>query len=209
MKSDLPAKGGRYLYCVIKGEAEDLNLSGIDNQVVSTLVYKGLTVVAHRCEPEPYFSKDSEVVTKWLAQQHKIVEEYWLRYNDVMPFTFNTIIKSDAGGAPEDLLFRWLEDNYGYIQNKLSSIEGRKEYGVQVIMDSKKAAEVLVNSDEEVVRLKVDLDRSAAGKAFLIKEKINTRLKVLIAAEADNMLLRRGTKCLPDQHRKNKKTRPP
>ncbi|MFZ5647372.1 MAG: GvpL/GvpF family gas vesicle protein [Bacillota bacterium] len=187
MNSDLEEKNCRYMYCVVKGNAEELGLRGIDNENVFTLSYGEVTVVTHRCMAEPYYSGDDEVVKGWVKDHHRIVEEYWLKYGNVVPFTFNTIIKGDGGVAPEELLFKWLVENYEYIQGRLTLVEGCKEYGVQIIMDSKKAAEMMVDSDEEIVRLREELDSATPGKGFLIKEKINARLKRLVEKEADNV----------------------
>ncbi|MFZ5645045.1 MAG: GvpL/GvpF family gas vesicle protein [Bacillota bacterium] len=186
MISDISEKSGRYLYCVINGEVDGLGLLGIDSEKVYTLSFKGLTVVVHNCDPQPYYSGDNDMVAAWVEAHHKVVEGYWLKYGNVVPFTFNTIIKSDDC-PPEELLFKWLEDNCHYILGKLRIIEGCKEYGVQVVMDSKKAAEALADSNSEIVGLRKELARSPAGKAFLIKEKINSRLKKLVEEEADRL----------------------
>lgn len=187
MRNEVSDKNCIYMYCVVKDRAGDLHLPGIDNEKVVTLDCGNFTIVAHYCRAEPYYSGDDEVVKRWVKEHHGIVEGYWLRYGNVAPFTFNTIIKGDRGIAPEDLLFKWLEENHEYIQGRLNIVEGGKEYGVQVIMDSKKAAEKLVDTDEEIARLREELAVATPGKGFLIKEKINVRLKRLVEKEADNV----------------------
>lgn len=187
VSNDLTGNDGMYMYCVVEGAAEDLYLTGINEEKVIPLVYREITAVAHRCKLNPYCSGEDEVVKGWVKDHHRVVEEYWMRYGNVMPFTFNTIIKSAESEAPEDLLLKWLEDNYRYIQGKLRFVEGCGEYGVQVVMDTKKAAEKLMDSNEEIELLREELSKSTKGKGFLIKEKINARLKALIEAEADKV----------------------
>lgn len=187
MRNEAPEKNCIYMYCVVKDRAGDLYLRGIDNEEVVALDQGDFTIVAHYCRAEPYYSGDDEVVKRWVGEHHGVVEGYWLRYGNVAPFTFNTIIKGGRGIASEDLLVKWLEENHEYIQARLNMVEGSKEYGVQVIMDSKKAAEKLIETDEEIARLREELAGASPGKGFLIKEKINGRLKQLVEKEADNL----------------------
>lgn len=176
-----------YLYAVLEGDPPPPAVAGLEGQPLLVVSFGGLSVVAHSCPPRPYVDQVEQVVTAWVQEHHRVVESYWQAGLPLLPFTFNTIIQGRTGEAAVQVLQRWLEENGAYLRGKLQQLAGGQEYGVQLIMDRRQAAERLAATNAEIQAIKQEVAGAPRGKAFLLREKMAGAIKNLLEREADQL----------------------
>ena len=117
---------GRYLYGVADwGEQTSLGRIGIEGHEVYTIPYQNLCAVVHNCPAQPYHSEDDDVVTGWVITHHHVVNVAWERFGTILPAGFDTIIKSDEGGDPQEQMRVWLKQEYEASSKRSSGFEAK------------------------------------------------------------------------------------
>lgn len=176
----------RYLYCVAEGN-KDTNFGriGIENNEVYTIPHKDLCAVVHNCPQEPYKSAIKEKVESWIIAHERVVEAAWIRFDTVLPFSFDTIIRGDQNGSAEDGIKKWLRDNYDNLIQKLDKLKAKAEYGIQIFWDPKIIGEHLAERDESIKRLHEEIKSKSKGAAYMHKQKLENLVKKQLEKEAE------------------------
>lgn len=187
--SEIRAEGkdqGRYLYCVAQSSVRArFGKIGLDGEEVYTIPFVDLCAVVHNCPPEPYKSKDREVVRRWVVAHEKVVEAAWERFGTVLPAGFDTIIKGEEDISPEENIENWLGKDYERLKERMDKIRGKAEYGVQVFWDPKTIGDEIAKTNEEIKDLNQEIKSKSKGMAYMLKQKLENLLKKEMEKRAD------------------------
>jgi len=176
---------GRYLYGVTDhGEQTSLGYIGIESRDVYTVPYQDLCAVVQNCPAQPYHSPDPDVMTQWVVTHHDVVEVAWERFGTILPASFDTIIKSEAGGDPQEQVRTWLRQDYESLEKKIERVRGKAEYGVQIFWDPKLIAGRLMAESPEIKTLSQEIKAKPKGAAYLYQQKLERALKQEMEARA-------------------------
>lgn len=177
---------GRYLYCIAdSGKRVDLGKIGLEGREAYTIPLADLCAVVHDCPLEPYKSEDSEVVKRWVMTHEKVVEVAWEKFGTVLPLSFDTIIKGEKDGSPEENIKNWLKQEYANLKEKMNKIRGKAEYGVQIFWDPKFIADEIAKTNEKIKNLNQDIKSKSKGMAYILKQKLENLLKEEMEKRAD------------------------
>lgn len=172
-----PEGEGRYLYCIVEiGRKKIFRKFGIDEEDVYIIPYRGIGAVVHRCPSKPYQSGDQELVKKWLLQHQKVVDFFFERYDVVLPFAFDNIIKGSNADTDEKVM-SWLKQEYQSLKKKTEKIRGKQEFGVQIFWDSKSVAEEVTNESVEAKKILNEIKFRPRGLAYMYTQKLKEVMK--------------------------------
>jgi len=177
---------GIYLYCIVDSNKKiSFGNIGLDNNEVYTIPYEDLCAVIHKCSTEPYKSEDKEKVKSWIIAHEKVIENVWERFGTIIPLGFDTIIIGGEEREPEENMKNWLKDDYENLKKKLSKLEGKAEFGIQIFWDIKIISERVIDSNKEIKKLSNEIKIKSKGLAYMYKQKLENLLKKEIEKEAD------------------------
>ncbi|MBU1290182.1 GvpL/GvpF family gas vesicle protein [bacterium] len=177
---------GIYLYCIVDSNKKiSFGNIGLDNNEVYTIPYKDLGAVIHKCSTEPYKSEDKEKVKSWIIAHEKVIENAWERFGTIIPLGFDTIIIGEEEREPEENMQSWLKNDYENLKNKLSKLEGKAEFGIQIFWDIKIISERIIDTDKEIKKLSDEIKTKSKGLAYMYKQKLENILKKEIEKETD------------------------
>ncbi len=177
---------GRYIYCVAEGnKAVSLGNIGIEDSEVYTIPYKDLCVVVHNCPSEPYKSENEEIVKKWVIAHQNVIEKVWEEFGTVLPFGFDTIVNGNESISADKNLMKWLEDDYENLKQKIDKVRGKAEYGVQICWDPKLISQKIVEENQEIKKLKEEIELKPKGIAYMYKQKLEGVVKKGMEKKAD------------------------
>jgi ribosomal protein L12E/L44/L45/RPP1/RPP2 len=174
-----------YLYCLADG-AEEVSFGkiGIEGNEAYTIPYNGISVVVHKCLPEPYQSKDDETVKKWMMAHQGVIDAAWEKFGTVLPLGFDTIVKGDEVLNAEEDLKKWLSEKHENLKEKMGKAKGKAEVGVQIFWDPNVIGRKLAEASEEIKKLNEEMKSKSAGMAYFYKQKIEHALKKEMEKEA-------------------------
>lgn len=175
---------GRYVYCVARADkGERLAATGIEGREVYTVAYEGLSAFVHDCAARPYQSANAEEVAAWALAHHRVVDAAWKRWGAVLPLTFNTIIKAERGSSEESLV-KWLATEYPALNERLESLAGKAEYGVQVLWDPLVFARKVTSANLEIRKLEEEVQSKPRGLAYMYRQKLEGLVRRATEAKA-------------------------
>lgn len=170
-------RAARYVYCIFPaGEATSLGPVGIEGHEVYVVTYHGLGALVHDSPARPYETRDRERAAGWVLAHHQVVEAAWRRWGTVLPMTFNTLIAPGEVGAQENLL-AWLEGEHDALKQKLGSLAGKAEYGVQVFWDTAHFTREVAQTDPDVKSLEEQISSQSRGLAYMYRQRLESLLK--------------------------------
>ncbi|MBI3412498.1 MAG: GvpL/GvpF family gas vesicle protein [Candidatus Aenigmarchaeota archaeon] len=159
---------GVYLYCVTNCGAETgFGNIGIGNNRVYAILYKDIGVIVHKCLAKPYKSNKEEEVKSWLFSHLYTIDAAAKKFGAVVPFAFDTIIK-----GTEDDVRKWLSAEYHKLKNSLERLDGKAEYDIQIFMDTGSTSQEIESTNEEIQRLKMDIETKPKGIAYVLQKKL-------------------------------------
>ena len=177
---------GRYLYCIVPGTRKmDFGPIGIDDADVYTISHNDLSVIVHDCKPEPYDSKNEEVVATWVLSHEKVIELALDKIGSVLPFRFNMIIQAEDEQAVDKQVLDWLTEDQKTIKEKIEKVRGKAEYGVQISWDVKVVSNEIIKHDSEFHSLEREIENMPEGLAYMNRQKLENLLKKRLEKEAD------------------------
>lgn len=167
-------KKALYVYA-ITGLQDDVSLGniGVEESTVYTISTEDppLTAIVHECPSIPYQSEDQEIVKKWIQEHQNVIETSIEKFGNVLPFGFDTIIQEDDLQNADEVLKKWLTDEYQILREKLDGINGKKEYGIQIFC----SPQVILSDyedNEELKKINNEIQSKGAGAAYLYNKKI-------------------------------------
>lgn len=176
----------RYLYCVARSRLKiNFGKIGIDDSEVYTVNCKDLCALVHDCPSKSYRSKDGKKVKSWIARHEKVVETAWARFGTVLPFSFDTIIRSDQYGNAERNIKKWLDDEDVILKQKLDKIRDKAEFGVQIYWNSKTVRKNLADTSGGTKYLNKGIHSKSKGSASLHGQKLDNLLKKQMEVKAE------------------------
>lgn len=177
---------GLYIYCAAKeGHGEPLEVKGIGGFPIQTFTHQGLLAVVQECEPKPFASEDQKLLADWLLIHQNIVDLAWERYETVIPFGFDTIIVPTDGKSARQNLNEWLEKEGPDLHQKLDRLEGKAEYGVQIVWDPAVFMPKVRRQYPDVRKLEAEISAKPEGVAYLLQKKLEDLIKQHLEAMAD------------------------
>jgi len=195
---NLEPMNGRYLYCIADSSiAETLGDIGIEANEVYGIPYDDLCAIVHNCPARPYESEDQEIVKGWVIAHQKVVDAAWERFGTVIPIGFDTIVQGIAAVDPEENMKNWLKDDYDNLKAKMEKIRDRAEYGVQVLWDSKIAAQRIAENNLDIKKLDQEIKSKPRGIAYMYRQKLKDLLKKEMENRADRYFKEFYEKIIP------------
>lgn len=177
---------GLYLYCVANGDKEESSeVKGIGGNLVFSISHHGLLAVVQECEAKPYLSEDQKVMADWLLIHQNIVDHAWEKYETILPFGFDTIIKPTDEKSAKQNLTEWLEKEEKELKQKLNRLKNKAEYGVQIVWDPTVILPFLKEKDAEIKKLEEELRSKPQGVAYLLQKKLEELVKKRLEQAAD------------------------
>jgi hypothetical protein len=169
---------GRYLYCVINsGAMLNLGSIGIEDSMVYTIPHEDIAAVVHSCMANPYETKDDEKAKEWILAHNYVIDCASKQFGTVLPFSFDTIVKGS-----DDMLKDWLSKSCEKLKGELLRVKNRAEYSVQILCEHEKLRDKLADSDEEIKKLKEEIEKMPKGAAYLFQRKFELKVKDAISA---------------------------
>ncbi len=179
-------KSALYVYGIgDSGEQESFGEIGLDKAEVYTIPYRDMCIAVHKCLPEPYQSDDNEVVKNWLFTQQEVLDAIWERFEVVLPMGFDMIIEGRSGRSSREELKVWIDENYDDFHQKIIKLKNKREYGVQVMIDTENLSTKLLETNEELIRKKKEIDAMPQGIAYMEREQLKDLIKEKIEETAD------------------------
>jgi uncharacterized protein YajQ (UPF0234 family) len=172
------AEGGLYLYGIAEASVQqELGAIGIEGNMVYTIPSDGLSVIVHRCLPEPYNSDDEDVMKEWVKTHQHVLDVASEKFGTVIPFGFDRIIKPEDNAPAEEVLMRWVSEEFDSLVEKLEKIRGRKEYGVQIFYLPSVMSEKIIEENEEIKGITDEMNSKSPGAAYMYKQKLESAIK--------------------------------
>jgi len=166
-------KDGLYVYCVARGEGDQvLGPIGLDSREVYTVSDGGLCYVVHHCQAQPYQSDDRQVAEGWVSAHHRVVEAATGAFGTVLPMSFNMIVQDGPDGTAIEILRAWMAETRDDFTRLLDKLTGKAEYGVQIFWDREVLAESLLKNDHELRRMGDQAKGKPKGLAYMLQQKL-------------------------------------
>ena len=163
---------GRYLYCVVNSNTEmDFGQMGIEGSLVYTVPYNDVSAVVHSCEAKPYRTTDAEKAKEWVLVHEYIVDYATKTFGTVIPLAFDTIFKGN-----DEAVRGWLREKHQLLRDMALKLKDRDEYVVQVFIE-KDALEREMEKDDELQKLKRQVESTSRGVAYLLEKRLKQRLE--------------------------------
>jgi predicted transcriptional regulator len=178
---------GRYVYGIAASkEAVRLGKIGIEGNEVYTIPYQDLCAIIHDCSPEPYQSKDEEVVKSWARAHQGVLDEAKERFSTTIPLGFDTILQPKDETIPPDRVVRdWLKEDYERLRTLMEKIEGKDEYGVQLFYEPAVVSKQISEQSEDVRKIKEEMATKSPGMAYMYRQKLEKAVKAEMEKLAD------------------------
>ncbi len=180
---------GLYLYGITDADANEqtkLGEIGIEGSEVYTIPYKGLSAIVHNCPLEPYKSDDEEVVKGWVKTHQHVLDVAEEKFGTVIPFSLDMIIKPEDNANANEVLKRWMSEEFDGMMKKLEKIRGKKEYGVQIFYNPAVMSEKIADESEELRKIKEETKSKPPGAAYIYKQKLETAIKHEMESRMDS-----------------------
>ena len=172
--SSKDASEGRYVYCIVNcGEETDFGRMGIENSFVYSLTVKDIGAVVHRQNAELYKTEDKEKAADWFLTHQYVIDLATKEFGTVIPLPFNTIFIGN-----DESVKGWLNSHYGQLKTLLERLRGKEEYEIQIFIDNKFLMKML-EEDEEVQRMREEVEKNFSGTAYLLKKRQEKRLTLI------------------------------
>ncbi|MBE0516590.1 MAG: GvpL/GvpF family gas vesicle protein [Methanophagales archaeon] len=169
---------GLYLYGIADADAQtELGPIGIEGNAVYTIPYKELSAIVHDCPLEPYNSEDEETVKGWVKTHQHVLDIAEDKFGTVIPFGFDRIIKPEDNAPANEVLKKWMAEEFDSLMEKIERIRGKKEYGVQIFYLPSVISEKIVEECEEIKKIKEEMKSKGPGAAYMYKQKLETAIK--------------------------------
>lgn len=172
------AKGGLYLYAVVRGsEGRKLDVKGIHDAEVYMLPQEDLTAVVSdmpevdKLRPERRHLAAHQRVLTQLVQDHDVV----------LPVSFGTV--SESKKAVQDLLARYRDD----LISQLQRVEGKVEMGLRVALEVPNVFEYFVSKSPDL--------KQARDEVFNSKKEPTREEKIDLGQKFESILNKNREEC--------------
>ncbi len=168
-----PEEEASYIYCVIELDKEEvLKNFGVDGKDVYTVPCGDICAVVSRCSSKPYQSNNGELVFRWFTQHEQVVDYFFDRYDAVLPFAFDTIIK----GSDREVE-NWLKAEHSKLREKMEKIRGKQEFGAQIFFDPKPFLEEIQEKSVGYRKIMTEVESKPRGLAYMYEQRLKELMK--------------------------------
>src|SRR5688572_4550923 len=171
-----PEQEGRYVYCIIRSQNSrnfgSIGIGGRGDEVY-TVPFKEFAAVVSNC-PLVIFDP-----TRENALAHEHVNEVVMKEFTVLPMSFGTVFRT------EDDIRAFLRGTYDALVEVLEKMEGKIEFGLKVNWDKDTVIRELEHENEEVRRLKQEIEGNQSGSTYFAKMQLGRVVESALQAKAD------------------------
>ena len=175
-------EGGKYVYCIIRlDRPRDFGEIGIGGgKRVYTVGHEDLAAVV----------SDTPIViydpTRENVLAHEFVNETVMREFTVIPMSFGTVFRS------EEDVSELLRSTYQAFSDVLDKMRDKIEFGLKVLWDREKVIDTIEQENEEIRRLKHEIDRNASSSTYFARMQLGRLV--------DSALEEMGSRYVADVH---------
>src|SRR5919198_2818051 len=154
--------GGKYVYCIIRSDRQrEFGAIGIGTgQRVYTVAFHDLAAVV----------SDTPIViydpTRENVLAHEFVNETVMKEHTLIPMSFGTVFRS------EEDVSELLRSTYQAFNDVLDKMQDKIEFGLKVLWDREKVIARLERSNDEIRRLKDEIDRNAQSSTYFARMQL-------------------------------------
>lgn len=167
---------GRYVYCIIRTDTPrnfgPIGIGGRRDDVY-TVHYREFAALVSNC-PLVIFDP-----TRENALAHEHVNEVVMKEFTVLPMSFGTVFRT------EDDIRAFLKGTYDALVEVLEKMEGKIEFGLKVNWDKDRIIRELEHENEEVRRLKQEIESNQSGSTYFAKMQLGRVVESALQAKAD------------------------
>jgi Mg2+ and Co2+ transporter CorA len=171
---------GKYVYCIIKSpKSREFGQIGIGDgtNVVYTVHFQELAAVVSDTPIRIYDPTRENVLA------HEFVNETVMREYTVIPMSFGTLFRTE-----EDIV-ELLKSTYQAFDDVLEKMKDKIEFGLKVLWDREKVIGTIENSNDEIRRLKDEINRNAQSSTYFARMQLG-RLVESALEDAGNSYVR-------------------
>lgn len=157
------AQEGKYVYCVIRSvEEKEFGSIGIggEGRRVYTVHHNDLAAVVSDTPIRIYDPTRDNVMV------HELVNETVMEEFTVIPMSFGTIFRT------RDDIVQLLRSTYGAFEDVLEKMRDKIEFGLKVLWDRESVAQRLEREDEEIRRLKEEVNGNTRGSTYFARMQL-------------------------------------
>lgn len=176
----IAVEAGKYVYCIIKSPKElEFGKIGIGEEPgsVYTVHFRELAAVVSDTPIRIYDPTRENVLA------HEFVNETVMRDYTVIPMSFGTLFRTE-----EDIV-ELLKSTYQAFDDVLEKMKDKIEFGLKVLWDREKVIETIEAENEEIRRLKDEINRNAQNSTYFARMQLG-RLVEAALEEAGNLYVR-------------------
>lgn len=170
---------GRYVYGIIRTKEPqtfgNIGIGGREDEV-HTVHYRDFAAVVSKC---PLVIYDP---TRENALTHEHVNEVVMKQFTVLPMSFGTVFRTEAD------IQAFLEGTYPALVEVLEKMEGKIEFGLKVNWDRDKVIKGIEKENDEVRRLKREIEQSDSGANYFARMQIGRVIEAAISEKSDALV---------------------
>jgi Mg2+ and Co2+ transporter CorA len=187
--SQIPAQGavdadgvqeGKYVYCIVKSADErEFGPIGIGEggNRVYTVHHRDLAAVVSDTPIRIYDPTRENVLA------HELVNETVMREYTVIPMSFGTIFRT------KDDIVELLKSTYRAFEDVLEKMQDKIEFGLKVLWEREKVIARLEEEDEEIRRLKEEINRSGQSSTYFARMQLGRLIETAIENTANGYVM--------------------
>ncbi len=171
-----PSGEGKYVYCIIRTrEEKDFGPIGIGegDSRVYTVSHDQLAAVVSDTPIRIYDPTRENVLA------HELVNETVMREHTVIPMSFGTIFRTEHD------IVELLKSTYRALDDVLEKMRDRIEFGLKVLWDRDKVVARLERDDDEIRRLKEEINRNAQSSTYFARVQLGRLVESALEAAAN------------------------
>jgi len=173
-------EAGKYVYCIIRSSEErEFGSIGIGGggQRVYTVHHQDLAAVVSDTPIRIYDPTRENVLA------HEFVNETVMRDYTVIPMSFGTIFRT------RDDIIELLKSTYKALEDVLHKMKDKIEFGLKVLWDRDQAVARLEDDDEEIRRLKQEIEGNAQSSTYFARMQLGRLVETALEGAANDYVV--------------------
>lgn len=176
--ADVPAKEGKYIYCIIAATAPETFSSrgiGARGDAIYSVCCDGLAAVLSNSPVKPHSATRDNLMA------HEIAIEEVMKKHTVLPVRFCTIAASD------DQIREILQKEHARFKDLLGKFASKKELGVKAIFKEEVIFSEIQNKYKAISDLKASIISLPAEKTYFQRMKIGEMVEAALKTEVEQL----------------------
>jgi hypothetical protein len=167
---------GKYLYCILDlKKKHEFGPIGLFDKNAYTLSHKDISAVISSI---PFKELQPDINT--ITAHQRVVEES-RNLGTTLPIRFGILFKTEDG------IKKMISKSYNEFETKIKNLKDKDEYGLKIIMEKSKLAQLHNLSQEtpEIKRIKKEMKESGKGTTYFLKMQMDEAIKNEIYKKID------------------------